>query len=154
VTLVCENDDPALDEDLTFNGVATVEAIAGADGTRHDFDLVDLSVLTLDKQIAAGNPYAAAGNLISYDYLVTNTGNVSLAGPVSVDDDKTPVICPALTTVGNLDTLLNPGESITCTADYSVTADDVVAGSVTNTATALAGGVFSNQDQETATTTP
>jgi hypothetical protein len=154
VALVCENDDPALDEDLSFNGVAFVDAIAGANGTRHDFELADLSELMLDKRITAGNPYAAAGNMISYDYLVTNSGNVSLAGPVSVDDDKTFVVCPEVTTVGNLDTMLNPGESITCTSDYTVIANDVTVGSVTNTARASADGVISNQDQETATKTP
>jgi len=154
VALVCENDDPALDEDLGFNGVATVDAIAGANGTRHDFELADLSELTLDKMIASGNPYAAAGDMISYEYLVTNTGNVSLAGPVSVDDDKTLVVCPEVTTVGNLDTMLNPGESITCTSDYTVIPNDVTVGSVTNTATASADGVISNQDQETATKSP
>jgi hypothetical protein len=92
--------------------------------------------------------------VISYEYQVTNTGNVSLAGPVSVDDDKTPVDCPEIATVGNLDDMLNPGESVTCTAGYAVNADDVTAGSVTNMATASAGGVISNQDQETATMTP
>jgi hypothetical protein len=154
VALVCENDAPARDQDLTFYDVASVDAIAGANGTRYDFELADLSELTLDKRITSGNPYAAVGDMISYEYQLTNTGNVSLAGPVSIDDDKTPVDCPLITTVGNLDDLLNPGESVTCTAEYSVSVDDVTAGSVTNTATASAGGVISNQDQETATMTP
>jgi len=92
--------------------------------------------------------------MISHDYLVTSSGNVSLAGPVSVDDDKTLVVCPEVTTVGNLDTMLNPGESITCTSDYTVIPNDVTVGSVTNTATASADGVISNQDQETATKSP
>ena len=35
------------------------------------------------------------GDVISYSYLVPNTGNVSLAGPVTVTDDKTTVTCPA-----------------------------------------------------------
>ena len=154
LALVCGNDNPALDDDLTFYDVATVEAVAGADGTPHDFELADVAELTLDKQITAGNPFAAANDTISYEYLVRNTGNVSLAGPVTVDDDKTSVICPALTTTGNLDNMLNPGESISCTAEYRVTAEDVTAGSITNTATASAGGVFSGQDQETATAAP
>jgi hypothetical protein len=85
VALVCENDDPALDEDLTFYDVASVDVIAGANGTQHDSELADLSELTLDKRIASGNPYAVAGNMISYEYQVTNTGNIGLAGPVSVD---------------------------------------------------------------------
>ena len=42
--------------------------------------------MTLDKQIAAGNPCAAANDTISHDYLVTNTGNASLAGPVCVTE--------------------------------------------------------------------
>jgi hypothetical protein len=41
VALVCEADDPDVDENLTFNGVATVNALAGPDGTRHDFELPD-----------------------------------------------------------------------------------------------------------------
>ena len=87
--------------------------------------------------------------MISYEYQVTNTGNVSLAGPISVADDKTTVVCPAIATTGNLDTMLDAGESVTCTADYAVTPDDIVAGSVTNTASA--DGVIFSQDQETAT---
>jgi hypothetical protein len=69
-------------------------------------------------------------------------------------DDKTTVACPEIATVGNLDDMLNSGESVNCTAEYAVIANDVTAGSVTNTATATAGGVISNQDQETATKTP
>jgi Domain of unknown function (DUF4382) len=41
VALVCEADNPEADEDLTFNGVATVNAVAGPYGTRHDFVLDD-----------------------------------------------------------------------------------------------------------------
>ena len=46
--------------------------------------------------------YAAVGQSISYSYLVTNSGNVRLAGPVTVTDDKATVTCPAVNTVGNL----------------------------------------------------
>ncbi|HET8944140.1 MAG TPA: hypothetical protein VFO59_05100, partial [Dehalococcoidia bacterium] len=52
--------------------------------------------------------------------------------------------------VGNLDNFLDPGESITCSASYSITQGDIDAGSVTNTATASAAGTTSNQDSETA----
>ena len=32
--------------------------------------------------------YSAVGDVISYSYAVKNTGNVTLAGPVTVADDK------------------------------------------------------------------
>jgi len=151
VALVCEDDNPLLDENLLYIGTATVDAPAAAFGTQHDFLLEDAARLTLDKQITSGNPFTAAGNSIDYDYIVANTGNVSLAGPVTVTDDKTVVSCPAVNSVGNLDDFLNPGEAITCTAAYTVIAADIVAGKVVNTAFATADSVDSNVDMATAT---
>ncbi len=105
--------------------------------------------LTLAKSASPGT-YTAAGEVISYSFLVTNTGDAPLAGPVTIDDDRaTDESCPAVTTVGDGDTFLDPGESITCTATYTITAADVTAMSVTNLATATADGVDSNTDSET-----
>ncbi|MEY1554478.1 beta strand repeat-containing protein [Yoonia sp. R2331] len=82
---------------------------------------------------------------ISYSYLVTNTGNVELPGPFTVDDNKfspTVISCPA--------GALAPGDDVTCTATYTITTADVSAGFVNNTATAATafGGdpVVSNAD--------
>jgi len=89
---------------------------------------------------------------LHYSFLVTNTGAAPLAGPVVVADDKsTDESCPPVTTVGDLDNFLDPGESITCTATYTVTAGDVTFGSVTNHASATADGVTSNTDSKTVT---
>ena len=90
--------------------------------------------------------FTTAGDPLDYSYRVTNTGNTSLAGPVTVNDNKTSVTCPAVTTVGDLDGALDPGEVIDCTATYAVTAADVTAGLVTNIAQASAGGTLSNVD--------
>ncbi len=57
---------------------------------------------------------------ITYTYVVTNTGNVTFSGPLTVTDDKATVTCPA----GGLD----PGASITCTATYTITAADITRG--------------------------
>ena len=92
--------------------------------------------------------------MISYSYLVSNTGNVRLAGPVTVADDKATVSCPALSTVGNHDGFLDPGESVTCTRHYAITQADLNNGSVTNTAKASAGETDSNEDKATVTVTP
>ncbi len=93
--------------------------------------------------------YVQAGDLLHYSYLVTNNGFVRLLGPVSISDDKATAACPAVTTVGNLDDFLDPGESVTCTATYTITPADITARSVTNTASASADGITSPTDSET-----
>ena len=50
--------------------------------------------LTLVKT-ATPTTYDSVGDIIGYSYLVTNSGNVTLAGPVTVADDKATVVCPA-----------------------------------------------------------
>ena len=105
--------------------------------------------------VKTGSPttFDAVGDVIAYEYVVTNTGNVSLAGPVTVIDDKTTVSCPDLSTVGDLDTDLDAGESVTCTSTYAITQADLDADGVTNIATASAGGVDSATANATVTVT-
>src|SRR4029078_4262049 len=99
---------------------------------------------------AAETSYNAVGNVLHYSFEVTNSGNVRLAGPVMVADDKsTNETCPNVNTVGNNDGFLDPGEKITCTATYTVTQADLNNGSATNHANASAAGTTSNQAQAT-----
>ena len=106
--------------------------------------------LTLAKSVVAESFYTNPGDTLNYSYLVSNNGSAPLEGPVVVSDDlSTDESCPDVSTVGDGDAFLDPGESITCTATYDVTAGDVTAGSVTNTASATVDGVTSNQDSET-----
>lgn len=105
--------------------------------------------LTLAKSVTESF-YTAAGDMLNYSYLVSNNGSAPLAGPVVISDDQsTDESCPDVSTVGDFDAFLDPGESITCTATHTITAGDVTAGSVTNTASATVDGVTSNQDSET-----
>ncbi|MEU8386364.1 hypothetical protein, partial [Streptosporangium sp. NPDC048865] len=83
---------------------------------------------------ASPSSVTAAGRLITYSYLVVNTGNATLTG-VEVEDTvfsgtgAPPVaVCPVTT--------LAPGASTTCTSTYETTQADVDAGSVVNTAVA------------------
>src|SRR5438552_2524118 len=69
------------------------------------------SRLSLTK-VASPQTYSAVGQSISYFYIVTNTGQASLAGPVTITDDKTTATCPDLTGIGNHDSRLDPGESV------------------------------------------
>ncbi|WP_035456925.1 DUF7507 domain-containing protein, partial [Algoriphagus terrigena] len=103
--------------------------------------------LTLDKQIVGEDTYEVVGDVISYQYVITNTGNVTLQGPIQVIDDK----------IADIEALAGPlavGQSVTATASYTVTAADIIAKEVTNVASATASfegePVTSNQNSETA----
>jgi uncharacterized repeat protein (TIGR01451 family) len=85
-----------------------------------------------------------AGQTVSYSYLVTNTGNVTISG-VTVDEltfggtGTPPVVsCP----IGAAS--LVPSASVTCTASYTVTQADIDAGSVSNSADATGTDPASN----------
>ncbi|WP_143653704.1 DUF7507 domain-containing protein, partial [Streptosporangium subroseum] len=89
--------------------------------------------LTLVKT-ASPSTVSAAGQAVTYSYLVTNTGNVTLSGVGATDTvfsgSGTPgvVTCPVTT--------LAPQASTTCTGTYVTTQADVDAGSIVNTAVA------------------
>jgi uncharacterized repeat protein (TIGR01451 family) len=143
--------------DLNAGSVTNVaKASAGGVESNEDTETVTAVQRTSLALVKSASPssYDAVGDLISYGYLVTNTGNVRLAGPVTVADDKATVTCPALSTVGDGDSFLDPGEAVTCTASYAVTQADLNAGSVTNVAKASADGVDSPEDTATVTATP
>jgi uncharacterized repeat protein (TIGR01451 family) len=74
--------------------------------------------------------FTVAGDQIVYTYTLTNTGNVPLTAPFTVDDDM------FLDPIAVVATDLAVGADVSVTATYTVTADDVAVGFVTNTATA------------------
>ena len=79
---------------------------------------------------SASTEYAGAGNIITYTFTLTNSGNVPLTAP-TVSDPRlgAPFICG---------TDMAPQTSTNCTANYTVTADDVDDNPLVNTATASA----------------
>ena len=86
---------------------------------------------------STNSQYSFAGDILSYDYVITNTGEMTL-GPIQfkVDDDRinsgNPFDC------GPAGSTLAPGETISCAHDYLVTAGDVNEVSVVNNAFAIA----------------
>ena len=113
--------------------------------------------LTIDKS-SSGGPFTQAGQVVTYSFLVTNAGNVTVADIAVADDagsftgsgTPSPVACDATT--------LLPGATTICTATYELTQADVDQGSVANTATAegTAGGdpLESPSDTETISIAP
>ena len=107
--------------------------------------------ITLDKT-ATPSTLTAAGQTVTYHFLVTNTGNVTLHG-VGVTDALpllSAVVCPAAT--------LAPSTSTNCTATYTATQADIDAGRIDNTATVNAtppiGPAVDDTDAATVLATP
>ncbi len=120
-------------------------ATASADGASpkgytRTTDVNQIRKLTLEKT-STESGFGAKDDELSYSYKATNSGTVTLKGTLSVTDDKVDaddITCPTVPDVG-----LAPGAALTCTADYTVTQDDVDEGEVKNTASATLGGTTS-----------
>jgi hypothetical protein len=87
---------------------------------------IEKHTLTVDADLPGGALFVPAGDEVIWEYVVTNTGNVTL-NDVTVTDDQTGAVttCPSDT--------LAPGESMTC--EVTGIAEDT---------TALPGGVYAN----------
>ena len=81
--------------------------------------------------------YFKVGDLLDYDYTVTNTGNVDIAGPITVKDNLfgSKQISP---------NGLAPGQSVKGTDSHLVTPPDIYAGFKSNSA--YATGSFANKE--------
>ncbi|MFT4282187.1 DUF6923 family protein [Microbacterium sp.] len=85
---------------------------------------------------ASSTPITAAGDVITYSFRVTNTGNVTMTdiavteGTFTGTGELSPITCP------DTAASLLPGASVTCEATYVATQADIDAGSIENTATA------------------
>jgi sugar lactone lactonase YvrE len=94
------------------------------------------------EQTASPTVYERAGRTIQYDYIVRNIGAVPLAGPFVVQDSNVIVSCP-------FRARLQSGASLHCTGSYAITAGDVLAGSLTTTASAANSAVSSTPSRVT-----
>ncbi len=74
--------------------------------------------LSLTKS-ASPTTYSHAGDVITYTYIVKNTGNVTVDGPIMITDDKLgSFACGTVTS-------LAPGASVTCTRNYVIQSADL-----------------------------
>ncbi len=91
---------------------------------------------TLD---VGGDGIVSPGDIVTYSYVVTNCGNVTLSNIDLTEDSDLftgtgalPLPLPAMPSI------LAPGESATSTSTYSITQQDIDSGSVNNQAIAMA----------------
>ncbi|WP_460581021.1 DUF7507 domain-containing protein [Humibacter ginsengisoli] len=148
-------------------GSLTNTARAHGTGQGSDTDVPSgTSTVTIPETPAPGitvvktaNPTAVtkAGQTVTYSFVVTNTGNVTLAVPDGAVQDTnfsgtgtlSPISCP--------ETSLVAGQVETCTATYTVTQADVNVGTITNgasvTGTPPGGGTIVSPPSPPATVT-
>ena len=112
--------------------------------------LPGMVTIELTVQADTSVPFNAVGQIIKYTYNVKNTGSTSTPGPVVV----TGAACPEINTIGNLDTVLDVNETLTCTSAYTITQTDLDKGSVTIITTAAVNGINSNPVTTTISTAP
>ena len=159
-TTVCTADYTATQADINAGTIvntatATATPPTGAGGPVSDTDLNTVTVtrspaIDLQKTASPTN-VAHAGDVVTYSFVVTNNGNVTLHG-VSVADPK-----PGLSAVSCPSTSLAPTASITCTATYTVTQSDLDRGTIDNAATVhgspLSGSAVSDAASSSVTAT-
>ncbi len=85
---------------------------------------------------ASPTTVTTVGQTVTYTFLVTNTGNVTLTGLAVADTQAAPA--GTLGSLPSCATTLAPAASTTCTATYAVTQADLDSGSINDTATATA----------------
>jgi uncharacterized repeat protein (TIGR01451 family) len=134
-----------LDAGSVTNTAYASDGTTSSDPDSETVNAVPMPALTIDKT-ADPTLYEVAGDVITYTFLVENTGNVTLTGVVVTDPMFPTLVCGPVT--------LAPGATTSCTATYAITQDDVDAGKVDNTATAtgyFGDDPYTDTDDETVT---
>jgi len=91
---------------------------------------------------AAGDTVRRAGDIVDYEFAVTNTGNVSVSDVEITETDFTGTGDDVVAVCE--DVSVAPQETVVCTASYEVTQVDVDSGRIDNTA--VAGAVAASGD--------
>ena len=141
---------------MTATAAAAGSSIGGVDASSSAVQVSVTGAATASLSVVASSTstgFAAAGNQLGYQYVVTDNGALSLHNLVVSDDH---VAAQDLSCQG---TTLAAGHSETCTGSYHVTQADVDASAVTSVATAAAvkpagGTVSAAQSTVTVAGTP
>jgi hypothetical protein len=140
----------------TDNNGNPVSATDTADVTLTTEEEPPVPALSLVKSLQGnadedGSGDVTLGDTLTYGFVATNIGNVELTG-VTITDPL-----PSLSALACTPTQpapLAPTEAISCTATYVVTAADVTAGAINNTATADSDQTDPVDDNETVSVLP
>ena len=100
-----------------------------------------MKAVGLTIQPEPSSPYDRVDQIIQFRFDITNVGNVSIPGIVTVEGAT--VNCPSINDIGNYDSFLDANEQLSCNASHSITQADLDAGSVSIVATANVNGTIS-----------
>ena len=138
-TMTCTAGYTTTQADLDAGSITNTGTVTGTPPTGPDVTAADTATVTATQTpnidiVKSADPteFGAPGTPITYTYLVTNNGNVTLAD-VTVTDPHAglgPFTCDPAQPAS-----LVPGATMTCTAGYTTTQADLDAGSITNTGT-------------------
>ncbi|MGB3246348.1 MAG: hypothetical protein WBB25_17570, partial [Sulfitobacter sp.] len=149
LVLLSDVDAFAINPAALLSNTVTVTADSPRNGRLTQTDNVDLpgSAPNVDVELtktALTASYDTVGDVINYQIVVLNAGNVTFpTAPTVIDPLAGTVTCPAGPVA--------PGNTVTCTASYSVIQDDIDRGFFDNTAsTTVTIGGQTDSDSETA----
>jgi uncharacterized repeat protein (TIGR01451 family) len=143
-TIICSATYQVKQADIDAGGVTNQATVTSGATTATDqvfVPSIKSPSATTDKTARPFSPAQyVVGFTVTYDYVITNTGNTTLTGSISVADSR---IAPANLTCGAGP--IAPGGTLACVGTYVVTSNDVEIGSVTNLATSTIGGTSAPQ---------
>ena len=133
-------------DDGTVDNTATADsAETTAQTATRSTGVAQTEAVSLAKS-SSDSSFQVVGDEVEYEYLVSNSGTVTLTGTLQITDNKIPsgISCDDVPESG-----LAPAATLTCTATYTVVQSDLDVSGVTNTATASLGDATSNQSSVT-----
>jgi hypothetical protein len=133
-----------VDNTATVHGTPPTGAAAVSDPSSASVPLARNAAIALVKT-ADPTTVAAVGNVVTYSFLITNTGNVTLSSPTVSEVSFTGSGAMSAVTC-EIGISIAPGDSTTCTADYTVTQKDLDRGAIDNTATVTGTAPFGVDD--------
>jgi uncharacterized repeat protein (TIGR01451 family) len=134
-TITCAAVHVATQADIDAGSIATVAKATASSPNGSEVNGVDAHTVAAQQssQLAVTNnadlpKYVAVGEVVTYTYTATNTGNVTLSALSMTDPDTVIGSCTPALPVG----AVAPGEVVTCTTTHVVTQADLDAGTIRN----------------------
>src|SRR5437867_2070052 len=129
-SITCTSLHTITQDDINAGSIDNTASASGSDVTSNSVTVTVTAVRSPAlTRVKSANPtsHNAVDQVITYTYIITNSGNTTLAGPFTVTDNPQGTISCGTGP-------LAPGATTSCTSTRTITLADINAGSITNTA--------------------